>query len=209
MKTKKFLILSVLIVITLMLLTGCNYDVTTESKTALKMAKEFLSTKGYEIPKGYTINYVDENKTQLCISSNKAEVLLDISEGNPQIISIKDSPKRVITRNQIDEIKEVATNFLNTKEYQKPEKCKEIKYVGKHKKQLKVTMLYESESKDAEDMEITITFDITDDELKVEEIAYYIKEYNIGAAIIVLIIYFLAVVLIAIVTSIGNIKIEV
>lgn len=209
MKTKKFLILSVLIVITLMLLTGCNYDVTTESKTALKMAKEFLSTKGYEIPKGYTINYVDENKTQLCISSNKAEVLLDISEGDPQIISIKDSPKRVITRNQIDEIKEVATNFLNTKGYQKPEKCKEIKYVGKHKKQLKVTMLYESESKDAEDMEITITFDITDDELKVEEIAYYIKEYNIGAAIIVLIIYFLAVVLIAIVTSIGNIKIEV
>lgn len=71
------------------LFTDCEYDLTKEYESVKNVAKDFLSTKGYEIPKRYAIKYVDENR--FSVTYNKDEMVFYISRDEPQIISITDS----------------------------------------------------------------------------------------------------------------------
>lgn len=184
MKTKKFLILSILTIMVAILFTGCNYNLTTEYESVKKVAKDYLSTKGYEIPKRYSIKYVDEDK--LNVTYKNKEMLFDISGDELQIISITDSKGRIINRSQIEECQNIAKDFLNIAGYKMPEETKRIRY-SKNKDQLIVTKEYKQNiSKYEKSIEITITFDIAND-LEVLGIGYWVDElYWIVSAIIII-----------------------
>ena len=188
MKTKKFLILAVLVVMMSMLFTGCNHNITENVEKAQTIAEEFLSTKGYEIPRGYTVKYVDENQTKLSVKYeklkvfetryNKVEVIFDISGGEADIIYISNL-RITINKEQIDECKKIASDFLNTVGYQMPGNCQSIEYLGDSKNKIKVTTIYQMpvNKEKSKNIEMTITFDI-ENELNVLEITYYENEGN-------------------------------
>lgn len=213
MKTKKFLILSVLVVMVSMLFTGCNHDITEKVEESQIIAEEFLSTKGYEIPRGYVVKYMDENQTKLSVKYEKikafetaydrVEVIFYIVNGKPYIASIANYRMK-INYEQIAESKKIASDFFNTAGYQMPENCKSIEYLGEDKKELKVTTIYQMpvDKEKSNDIEITITFDI-EDELNVSEITYYENEsgeyflpiyLGIWAAIIIAIIIIMLII---------------
>ena len=67
MKTKKFLILFVLVIMISMFFSSYSYSysITEDYKESQKVAEEFLTTKGYELPNGDTVRYLDESYKQL------------------------------------------------------------------------------------------------------------------------------------------------
>ena len=121
MKTKKFLILAVLVVMVSMLFTGCNHDITEKVEESQIIAEEFLSTKGYEIPRGYVVKFMDENQTKLSVKYEKikafetaydrVEVIFYIVNGKPYIASIANYRMK-INYEQIAESKKIASDSL-------------------------------------------------------------------------------------------------
>lgn len=178
MKTKKFLILAILVVVATMFFTGCSYNITNEYKESQKVAEDFLTTKGYEPPQGYTIRYLGEGDKQLCVKVGKTEIVFDISEGKPEMVSIKDVGTQTVSISKacINEIEEVGYSFLNTIGYRIPEGYS-IKYLGESKAQLEV-------EKDEENTKITVTFNIVEEQLGIENIKLYIDEGEKGPIII-------------------------
>lgn len=166
MKTKKFLILSVLVIMA-MFMTGCSHDITNEFKGSQKVAEDFLTTKGYEAPKGYEVRYVNESEKQLCVNVGKYSIVFDIIGDKPEMRFIEDSEDVSISKTSINEIKEVGQDFLNTAGYHIPKEYS-IKYLG-DKKKLEV-------SKQEEEIKIIVTFDILEDEIEISEVNYYKDE---------------------------------
>lgn len=174
MKMKKFFVLSVLTIMMTMFFTGCSYDITKEYKESQKVAEEFLTTKGYEAPEGYTVRYLDESEEQLYVKAGKTEILFDILEGKLEMVSIEDSGMVVVNISEafINEIEEVGYSFLNTAGYHIPQGYS-IKYLGNDKKQLQVV----SEVKDDNNkIRLTVTFDISEDMLEMTDITWYVDE---------------------------------
>lgn len=175
MKVKKFFVLSILTVMMTMFFTGCNYDITEEFKESQRVAEEFLTTKGYEVPEGYTVRYLDESDRQLCVKVGETEIVFDISEGRPEMISIKDSKIATlsISRTSINEMEEVGKEFLNTTGYHIPQGYS-IKYLGEDKKQLQVVSEVKNDNNDQ--IELMVTFDITEDKFEIIDIEWYIDK---------------------------------
>lgn len=179
MKTKKFLILSVLVIMISMFFSGCSYSITEEYKESQKVAEDFLTTKGYEPPKGYTVRYLDESDKQLCVNVGNYRIVFEISEGKPEILTILLFDKVIISKTSINEIEEVAYDFLNKEGYRIPEGYN-IKYLGKNKKQLEV-------SKEEEELKITVTFfEISEKGLEIANIRWYQDE--VGEIILIVLV---------------------
>lgn len=171
MKTKKILILAVLVVVVSMFFSGCSYSITEEYKESQKVAEDFLTIKGYEPPKGYTVRYLDESDKQLCVNVGNSTIVFEISEGKPEIVTIEDlrMPTTVtISKSSLNEIEEVAYDFLNNAGYRIPEGYN-IKYLGEDKKQLEV-------SKEEEKLKITVTFEISEEGFEIANIQWYQAE---------------------------------
>lgn len=176
MKVKKIFVLSVLMVMMIMFFTGCSYNITNEFKESQIIAEEFLATKGYEVPKGYEVRYVNESEKQLYVEkTGVTKILFNILEDKPKIVSINVSGflvNDIISWIHINQIEQVANDFLNTAGYNIPQECS-IKYLGKDKKQLEVTLKID---KDSNQLKIIITFDITEDGLEIIDIQWYKNE---------------------------------
>lgn len=191
MKTKKFLILAVLVVITTMFFTGCSYDITEEYKESQKVAEDFLSIKGYEAPKGYTVRYLGYSDNQFSINVGRSEIVFNISENGPEMTTISDSSifsTVTISSTTVDEIKEVAYEFLNNAGYRIPEGYS-IKYLGENKKQLEVKKV-EGETK------IIVTFNILEEGLEIENVEWYQMDEIQHIVMTVIIVIFVIIIII-------------
>ena len=189
MKGKKFFVLSILAVMITMFFTGCSYDITNNFKGSQIVAEEFLTTKGYEPPKGYKIRYVNETEEQFYVKKETIEILFDILEGKPEmrIINVSGiSENGRISRSDIKQIEEVSNDFLNTVGYNIPEGYS-LKYLG-NKKQLQVTSEIKEDNKPKR--ELTITFNIAEDELEIRDIEWYVDETELFLKIVIVIVVF-------------------
>lgn len=178
MKTKKFLILAILVIMA-MFMTGCNHTVTKEFKESQKIAEEFLTTKGYEAPKKCSVRYLNEDEKQLCVNVGKSSIVFDIIEGKPEMRTIEDSRNVCISKNYINEIKEVGQEFLNTAGYHIPEEYS-ITYSA-NKKQLEVSR--------QEDIKTIVVLEILNDKVEISEVSYYEDESSKYGPIIIVCIW--------------------
>ena len=138
MKMKKFFISLVLVVLTTMIFSGCEQSLTKDLNEFQQIAKDFLNTKGYEVPYRYTLSYLTETRDKLAITYDNEEIVFDISsENDPQIFSIK-IQLYTITNEEIKETEKIVNDFLNTKGYIVP-KNYEIKYKEMNKKTLEIS----------------------------------------------------------------------
>ncbi len=168
MKMKKFFISLVLVVLTTMIFLGCEQSLTKDLNEFQQIAKDFLNTKGYEVPYRYTLSYLTETRDKLAITYDNEEIVFDISsENNPQIFSIK-IQLYTITNEEIKETEKIVNDFLNTKGYIVP-KNYEIKYKEMNKKTLEISKVVNEEGN-----YITITYDISKKQIEILDVSYYI-----------------------------------
>lgn len=168
MKMKKFFISLVLVVLTTMIFSGCEQSLTKDLNEFQQIAKDFLNTKGYEVPYRYTLSYLTETRDKLAITYDNEEIVFDISsENDPQIFSIK-IQLYTITNEEIKETEKIVNDFLNTKGYIVP-KNYEIKYKEMNKKTLEISKVVNEEGN-----YITITYDISKKQIEILDVSYYI-----------------------------------
>ena len=168
MKMKKFFISLVLVVLTTMIFSGCEQSLTKDLNEFQQIAKDFLNTKGYEVPYRYTLSYLTETRDKLAITYDNEEIVFDISsENDPQIFSIK-IQLYTITNEEIKETEKIVNDFLNTKGYIVP-KNYEIKYKEMNKKTLEISKVVNEEGN-----YITIIYDISKKQIEILDVSYYI-----------------------------------
>lgn len=165
MKRKIILVLSVLLIT--VLLSGCGYELEKDEINEIqRVANEFLTQKGYEIPREYTIRYVED---ELMVSNSRISIYFSIPF--VEIVHISN-----ISKEQLEEIQKVGNDFLNTAGYIIPEGY-EIKYLGERKEQLQVKKILKEETTRT----ITITFNISKNgTIEIEDIQYDVSLSRIG-----------------------------
>lgn len=181
MKTKIFVVSLFLLVVT-MALTGCSDETKWSAgknlKAAQQVAKEFLTIRGYEIPKDYEISYGNTAHTEFTVRKEDFSATFNTKA---EVISMEYAGKKIVAT-QIQTMQQMVQEFLSTTSYL-PDSNYTIQYKGKDKKLVEVT---------EEKSQVTITFDISKEEIKVDDISFIVsvqvRDIVFGIIIAILII---------------------
>lgn len=172
MRTKNFVV-SLFLLFVALFLTGCGTkSIGKDFQEAQRIATDFLTIKGFEIPKDYKISYANQEHTRFYVNHKNFRVECT-TDG--ELVSIKDG-HLVITSYQIERMKKIANDFLSTIGYL-PESGYSLEYNYKEGLLEVKEVKYNAGSHIA--TTITITFDVLKEELTINDISYRINYVGI------------------------------